>query len=497
MKILVAVKPVPDPYGRIVVTPEGRLDTSLARPVVNPYDEIALDHAYQLRESGAATEVVAVTVVRTGEEAIGEEILRAALARAANRAVLVIDDRGELMPEAVGVRLADIVRQESPGLILFGRQGADSEDGQTGPRVAGILEWPFVTAVSEIALTDGIVRAIRETDAGCETLETALPAVVTCDLRGRDPRPIPLFDILRAKEKPLESITVVPLPATAVTSWVFEYRLIRRHQVCCRATSVEELMEAVDALSGRGATTDQPLTDIPDTVVGIGACHYVGADEDRDTLAWIAGRWGRALISGVINTWFEGGAPRYTRVVHAGRLTEIVGAIPSQDCLLTVRGRGRTEAQKTNADDLLRSATIPEAKRIAFEPHPSGRPDLGTARIVVAGGRALRDAATFERLVGGLADALGGAVAASGGAVHTGIAPMHLLVGVTGRTVAPELYIALGISGADQHTAGFRNAKWVVAINSDPDAAIFQAADIGLVADVVPAVEEWIARLQA
>jgi len=493
MKILVAVKPVPDPDGRIGVTPEGRLDTSLARPVVNPYDEIALDHAYRLCESGAATEVVAVTVVRTGEEAVGEEILRAALARAADRAVLVVDDIHELRPEGVGVRLADIVRQEAPDLVLFGRQGADSEDGQTGPRVAGVLGWPFITAASEIALTDGEVRVIRETDAGRETLEAALPAVVTCDLRGRDPRPIPLFDIVRANDKPLDSITVAPLPATAVTTRVFEYRPVCRQRVCRRAARIEDLIEAIDVLSGTGEIAGQPLTGIPDRVEGIGACHYVGADEDRDTLAWIAGRWGRALVTGVTDVWDE---VRYTRAVHAGRFLQIVGAVPSQDCLLTVRGRGRTEAQKANTDDLLRSVAIPTFKRIAFEPYSSGRPDLGTARIVVAGGRALRDAVTFERVVGGLADALGGAVAASGGAVHTGIALMPLLVGVTGRTIAPDLYIALGISGADQHTAGFTNAKRVVAINSDPEAAIFKSADIGLVADVVPAVEAWMARLE-
>jgi electron transfer flavoprotein alpha subunit len=203
------------------------------------------------------------------------------------------------------------------------------------------------------------------------------------------------------------------------------------------------------------------------------------------------------LVNQVTDAWEEGGALRCRRGIRAGRFTEIVGLPPSGDAIVVTRGRRRTEEQQEQTEELLRSEPVPAAERIAFDPHAGGRPDMGEARVVVAGGRALHDPETFDRLVGGLADTLGAAVAASGGAVNAGIAPAHLLVGQTGRTVAPDLYIALGISGADQHIGGMREAGTIVAINVDPHAPIFGVADFGLVGDLNVVVPEWIARLRA
>jgi electron transfer flavoprotein alpha subunit len=136
------------------------------------------------------------------------------------------------------------------------------------------------------------------------------------------------------------------------------------------------------------------------------------------------------------------------------------------------------------------------AKVVGLKARKSTRPDVTEAQVVVSGGGAVKTSEDFERLVVGLADVLGGAVGSSRALVAAGIAPTELLVGQTGKIVAPDLYVALGISGAVQHLAGMRNSRTIVAINSDPFAPIFDMADFSLVGDVYQVVPELIDKLR-
>jgi electron transfer flavoprotein beta subunit len=202
MKLLVAVKRVIDFNVKPRVKMDGSgVDLANVKMSMNPFDEIAVEEAIRLKEKGAATEIVAVSI----GPAKAQETLRTALAMGADRAILVQTDE-EVEPLGVAKILAKVAAEESPDLIILGKQAIDDDNNATGQMLAALLGWPQGTFASKVEVGDG-ATVTREVDGGLETVKLNLPAVVTTDLRLNEPRYASLPNIMKAKSKPLATRT--------------------------------------------------------------------------------------------------------------------------------------------------------------------------------------------------------------------------------------------------------------------------------------------------
>ncbi|HEY0868571.1 MAG TPA: electron transfer flavoprotein subunit beta/FixA family protein, partial [Fimbriimonas sp.] len=209
------MKRVVDPYAKVRPLPDGSgLDTAGAKFEINPFDEIAIEEAVRLKEKGAVTEIILVSIA--GPEA--EDQLRKGLAMGADRAIL-IESLAEYDPPSVAKELAALVSEIGPDLVLMGKQATDDDSSQAGQMLAALLDWPQATFASKIDPQGRTLRVVRETDTGHETVELDLPAVVTTDLRLNEPRYIALPGIIKARSKPLErrAPATTPSPKTRTT----------------------------------------------------------------------------------------------------------------------------------------------------------------------------------------------------------------------------------------------------------------------------------------
>jgi electron transfer flavoprotein beta subunit len=203
MKILVSVKRVVDFNVKVRAKADGSgVDLANVKMSMNPFDEIAVEQAVRLKEAGVASEIVAVSL---GVSQC-QETLRTALAMGADRAILV-ESNAQLQPLAVAKLLKAVVAKESPNLIILGKQAIDDDSNQTGQMLAALLNWPQATFASKVSIADGKAVVTREIDGGLETLSMKLPALITADLRLNEPRYATLPNIMKAKKKPLETLT--------------------------------------------------------------------------------------------------------------------------------------------------------------------------------------------------------------------------------------------------------------------------------------------------
>jgi electron transfer flavoprotein beta subunit len=203
MKVLVAVKRVVDYNVKVRVKSDGSgVDTAGVKMSMNPFDEIAVEEAVRLKEKGAASEIVAFSA----GVAACQETLRTALAIGADRGVLVSTET-ELQPLAVAKLMKALVDKEQPGLVILGKQAIDDDSNQTAQMLAALLGWGQATFASKLELDGDKARVTREVDGGLETLELALPLVVSTDLRLNEPRYVTLPNIMKAKKKPLDTLS--------------------------------------------------------------------------------------------------------------------------------------------------------------------------------------------------------------------------------------------------------------------------------------------------
>lgn len=207
MKVLVSVKRAIDYNVRIQIASDGSgVVTDGVKHSVNPFDEIALEQAIRWKEAGTADEVVAVTI---GTEAAAEQ-LRTALAFGCDRAIHVKTD-SPVQPLTAARAFQAIAEAEQPQVFLMGKQAIDDDANQTGQMTSALLGWPQATFASAIELGDNSAKVTREVDAGLETLEVDLPAVITADLRLNEPRYLKLPNIMKAKKKPIEDSSLETL----------------------------------------------------------------------------------------------------------------------------------------------------------------------------------------------------------------------------------------------------------------------------------------------
>jgi electron transfer flavoprotein beta subunit len=245
-KILVGLKRVVDYNVRVRVKPDGTgVVTEGVKMSINPFDEIALEEALRIKEKGGATEVIVASI----GPADTQQQLRTGLAMGADRAILVQSDAA-IEPLAAAKVFLKLIEKESPQIVILGKQGIDDDNNQTGQMLAALWNRPQATFASKVELDGPKAKVTREVDAGLETIEVDLPAVLTTDLRLNEPRYVKLPDIMKAKKKQLDTIAIASLGVDAAP----QFKTLKFEPPAARSKGimVKDVGELVAALKQKG-----------------------------------------------------------------------------------------------------------------------------------------------------------------------------------------------------------------------------------------------------
>jgi electron transfer flavoprotein alpha subunit len=262
-----------------------------------------------------------------------------------------------------------------------------------------------------------------------------------------------------------------------------------------KITGVRKVLLAESDELGEGLAESMEALVVP-LMSGYDAVLTPATSQGKNFSPRIAAKLDVAQISEIVDVV---DANTFIRPIYAGNALETVQSSDAKK-VITVRPtvfKAAADGGSATVETIPAPAKPAKTHFVDQKLVKSERPELSGAKIVVSGGRAMGSAEEFHKVIEPLADKLGAAVGASRAAVDAGYAPNDYQVGQTGKVVAPDLYIAIGISGAIQHLAGMKDSKVIVAINKDADAPIFQVADYGLVADYKTAVPDLMAALAA
>jgi electron transfer flavoprotein beta subunit len=245
-KILVGLKRAVDYNVRVRVKNDGSgVETDGVKMSINPFDEIALEEALRIKERGEASEVIVISI----GPAEAQQQLRTGLAMGADRAILVKTD--EVIDPLSRARVfLELIKREEPGLVILGKQAIDDDNSQTGQMLAGIWNRPQATFASKIVMNGNVASVTREVDAGLETIEVDLPAVVTTDLRLNEPRYVKLPDIMKAKKKQMDEFTIAEMgieSGPAINESYYEPPAARQ-----KGVMVDDVAGLVSALKDKG-----------------------------------------------------------------------------------------------------------------------------------------------------------------------------------------------------------------------------------------------------